>query len=85
MSTNPESIRVGDRIVTAISRWLNRRSTEEELRAELEAVDLAPLTPTQAEAVVELENELEKGERPGLEAIARETLEDVAVPERDTP
>jgi hypothetical protein len=81
MSTSPESIRVGDRIVTAISRWLNRRSTDEELRAELEAVDLSPLTPSQAEAVLELENELEVRERPAVEAIARETLEDVAVAE----
>jgi plasmid stability protein len=79
MSTSPESIRAGDRIVTAVSRWLVHHSAEDELRAQLQAVDLAKLSPEQAEAVLELQNELEVGtERPGLEAIARETLEAVA-------
>jgi hypothetical protein len=79
MSTSPERIRAGDRIVTAVSRWLVHHSSDEELGAQLGAVDLAKLSPTQAEAVVELQNELEVGtERPGLEMIARETLEAVA-------
>jgi hypothetical protein len=80
MSTSPESIRVGDRIVNAISRWLAHHSSNDELRAELEAVDLADLTSTQAEAVLELQNELDVNtERPALEMIAREALEAIAV------
>jgi hypothetical protein len=79
MSTSPESIRVGDRIVTAVSRWLVHHSSEDELRAQLQAVDLAKLSSEQAEAVLELQNELEVDtQRPGLEVIARETLEAVA-------
>jgi len=71
---------VGDRIVNAISHWLAHHSSDNELRAELEAVDLVDFTPTQAEAVLELLNELDVGtERPALEMIARETLEAVAV------
>ena len=80
MSTSPESIRVGDRIVTAISRWLAHQISDDELRRELEAVDLMDLTPTQAEAVLELQNELDVAtERPALEMIAREALEAVAL------
>jgi DNA-binding IclR family transcriptional regulator len=80
MSTSPKSIRVGDRVVTAISRWLAHHLSDDELRAELEAVDLTDFTPTQAEAVLELLNELDVGtERPALEMIAREALEAVAV------
>jgi len=71
---------VGDRIVTAISRWLADHSSDDELRRELEAVDLVELTPTQAEAVLELQNELDVGtERPALEVVAREALEAVAL------
>jgi hypothetical protein len=80
MSTSLESIRVADRIVTAISRWLAHNSSDDELRAELQAVDLVELTPTQAEAVLELQNELDVNtERPALEMIAREALEAIAV------
>jgi hypothetical protein len=80
MSTSLESIRVADRIVTAISRWLAHNSSGGELRAELQAVDLVELTPTQAEAVLELQNELDVNtERPALEMIAREALEAIAV------
>jgi hypothetical protein len=79
MSTSLESIRVGDRIVAAVSRWLVRHQSDDELRAELEAVDLTALTRDQAEAVLELRHELDVGsDRPGLEMIARETLEAVA-------
>jgi len=71
---------VGDRIVTAISRWLAHQISDDELRRELEAVDLMDLTPTQAEAVLELQNELDVAtERPALEMIAREALEAVAL------
>ena len=71
---------MADRIVTAISRWLAHHSPDDELRRELEAIDLVDLTPTQAEAVLELENELEVNtDRPAVEMIARETLEAIAV------
>jgi hypothetical protein len=80
MSTSLERIRVGDRIVSAISRWLVRHSSDDDFRADLEAVDLTQLTAAQAAAVLELRNELEVGtDRPGLEMIARETLEVVAL------
>jgi hypothetical protein len=71
---------MGDQIVTAISRWLAQDSSDDELRRELEAVDLVELTPTQAEAVLELQNELDVNtERPALEVIAREALEAIGV------
>ena len=71
---------MADRIVTAISRWLAHHSSDEELRRELEAIDLADLTPTQAEAVLELQNELDvNSDRPAVEMIAREALEAIAV------
>jgi hypothetical protein len=79
MSTSREAIRTGDRVVAAISRWLVRRTADDQLCAELDAVDLAQLKPSQAEAVLELRNELDEGkERPEAEAIARETLDAVA-------
>ncbi|MGN6429313.1 MAG: hypothetical protein ACTHNB_01105 [Gaiellaceae bacterium] len=59
-----------------ISRWLVRRRPEKELRAELDAVDLTRLEPSQVEAVHELQDGLAAGaDRPDLEAIARETLD----------
>jgi plasmid stability protein len=80
MSTSPETILMGDQLVSAISRWLAHHSTDDELRAELQAVDLEELTPTQAEAVLELQNELDVNtERPALEMMAREALEAIAV------
>jgi len=79
MSTSPEAIRTGDRVVRTISRWLVRRRPEKELSQELEAVDLTRLEPNQVEAVHELQDELAAGaDRPDLEAIARETLDTVA-------
>jgi hypothetical protein len=80
MSTNPEYTRTDDQIVQTISRWLARHISDDELRGELEDVDPRKLDPEQADAVVELRNELEAGaERPGLEAVARETVEAVAL------
>ena len=71
---------MGYRLVTAISRWLAHHSSDDELRRELEVIDLVDLTPTQAEAVLELQNELDVNtERPALEMIAREALEAIAV------
>ena len=66
MSTSPERIRLSDRLVVAIARWLANHISDDELRAELEAVDLSDFTPAQAEAVLELHNELDvTTERPG--------------------
>jgi len=80
MSTSPETIRVGDRIVSTTSRWLAEHLSDEELRADLDSVDLTLLSTDQVEAVLEFQNELDVGtKRPALEMIARETLEAVAV------
>jgi len=80
MSTSPENIRVADRLVIAISRWLTQHISDAVLCCEIEAVELVGLTPTQAEAVLELQNELDVGtDRPALEMIAREALEAVAL------
>ena len=80
MSTSPETIRADDRIVNTISRWLARHISETELRAELDEVDLDELGPDQAEAVLELRDELAGGNgRAGVEMIARETMEVVAL------
>ena len=75
MSTSPERIRLSDLLVVAIARWLANHISDDELRAELEAVDLSDFTPAQAEAVLELHNELDvTTERPVLEMAAREAL-----------
>ena len=45
-------------------------------------MDLVELTPSQAEAVLELQNELDVGtERPALEMVARQALEAIALPD----
>ena len=75
MSTNPE-----DRLVTALSHWLARHLDNEELRREIEAVDLSGLGPEQAEAVQELRQELaDPNGRGDLEMVVRETLEAIAL------
>jgi hypothetical protein len=79
MSTSPET-RADDRVVNAISRWLARHISDEELRRELDVVDRAALAPEQADAVDELVAELGAGlARGGLERAARETMEAVAL------
>lgn len=66
--------------MSTIARWLTGHISDDELRATLAGVDLTLLSPDQAEAVLEFQNELDVGtERPALEMIARETLQDVAV------
>lgn len=73
-------MRADDRIVHTISRWLARHIVDDELRAELERLDLAELAPDQAEAVLELQSELALGsDRGEMEMVARETLEAVAL------
>jgi hypothetical protein len=79
MSTSPD-VRTDDRIVNTISRWLARHLSDADLREELDRVDLDELGPDQLEAVLELRNELDVGaDRAGLEMIARETVEAVAL------
>jgi hypothetical protein len=80
MSTSPEHTRTDDRIVHTISRWLARHIGDDQLSAELDAVDIGELSPDQAEAVDELREELRNGsERPAVEMVARETVEAVAL------
>jgi hypothetical protein len=75
MSTNPE-----DRLVTALSHWLARHLDDEELRREIEAVDLSGLGLNQSEAVKELREELTNADgRGNLEMVVRETLEAIAL------
>jgi hypothetical protein len=82
MSTSPERIRLSDRLVVAIARWLANHISDDELRAELEAVDLSDFIPAQAEAVLDLLNELDvTTERPVLEMAAREALAAVGLRE----
>ena len=77
---SPEHTRTDDRVVHTISRWLARHIGDDELRAELEAVDMGELSPDQAEAVDELREELDNGsERASIEMVARETVEAVAL------
>lgn len=77
---SPEQIRADDLIVNTISRWLARHIGDDELRAELDRVDLGALGPDSVEAVDELRRELRGGsERAEIEMIARETVEAVAL------
>jgi hypothetical protein len=80
MSMSPEQARTDDRVVTTISRWLARHIGDDELRAELQAIDLDELSPDQAEAVTELRDELSNHPaRASIEMVARETVEAVAL------
>jgi hypothetical protein len=74
MSTSP------DDLVTTLSRWLARHVTDEELRRQVEAADVASFSPEQSRALAELRQELERGDGPGgLEMAVRETLEALAL------
>jgi len=76
MSTNP------DRIVTLISHWLGGHLQTDELRDRLDEIGTADLSPSSAEALEELRQELaraENGDKGQLEMVARETLEAVAL------
>ena len=81
MSTSPETAtRADDRLVTAISRWLARHVSDDELQRALEQVGPGELTADQAAAVDELRAELSEGRRRAeLEMVARETLEALAL------
>jgi len=75
MSTSPEN-----HLVNVLSHWLARHVDNAQLLRELEAVDTSALSPTQAEAVQELRDEVvSTNGRGDLEMVVRETLEAVAL------
>jgi uncharacterized protein with von Willebrand factor type A (vWA) domain len=75
MSTSPEN-----HLVNVLSHWLARHVDNKELFRELEAIDMSALSPSQAEAVQELREELVSTNGRGeLEMVVRETLEAVAL------
>ena len=75
MSTSPEN-----QLVNLLSHWLARHIDNAELLRELEAADTSALSPTQAEAVQELRDEVvSTNGRGDLEMVVRETLEAVAL------
>ncbi len=72
---NPE-----DRLVTVLSQWLARHVDDDELRREIDAVDVGALDAEQAEAVKELREQLAAADGRGeLEMVARETLQALAI------
>ena len=75
MSTSPEN-----HLVNVLSHWLARHVDNTELLRELEAINTSALSPTQAEAVQELREEVvSTNGRGDLEMVVRETLEAVAL------
>jgi hypothetical protein len=75
MSTSPEN-----QLVNVLSHWLARHIGNAELLRELKAVDTSALSPAQAEAVLELREEIvSTNGRGDLEMVVRETLEAVAL------
>jgi hypothetical protein len=75
MSTSPEN-----HLVNVLSHWLARHVDNAELLRELEAIDTSALSPSQAEAVQELREEVvSTNGRGDLEMVVRETLEAVAL------
>ena len=80
MSTSPETAgRADDRIVTALSKWLARHLSDEELLVRVNEVGTGDLAPEQARAVDELLAEFEAGEGGDREMLVRETLEAIAL------
>ena len=78
MSTNPESQRSDDQLVTHLSHWLTRQLGNDELRRKVEQIGTADLAPGGRDAVNELLAELSTavpGERAQLEVLVRETVE----------
>jgi hypothetical protein len=71
-----------DQIVSLLSHWLARHIGDAELRAGLDAAGRDGLSDDQSEALDELVAELDRGGRTtrgGLEMVARETLEALAL------
>ena len=83
MSTSPEAAqRIEDRLIAVISRWLGRHIGNEELRQSIAEAGTDGLAPSQADAVRELAEALERaeeGQRQHLEMVARETVEVLAL------
>jgi hypothetical protein len=80
MSTSPDTgIREADRLVTELSRWLAGHASDDELHAEIGRVRAERLSPAQLEAIGELREELDRGDRGSLEMVVRETLEAIAL------
>ncbi len=78
MSTNPESQRSDDQIVTHLSHWLTRQLGNDELRRKVELIGTDELAPGGRDAVNELLVELQTavpGERAQLEVLVREAVE----------
>jgi hypothetical protein len=78
MSTNPDSKRADDEIVTHLSHWLTRQLGNDELLRKVQAIGTDELPPGGRIAVSELLTELgttAPGERAQLEVLARETVE----------
>jgi hypothetical protein len=78
MSTNPESQRADDQLVTHLSHWLTRQLGNDELRRKIEEIGTDELAPGGRAAVDELLAELATavpGERAQLEVLVRETVE----------
>jgi hypothetical protein len=80
MSTSPNSPGPSDQLVSALSLWLARHLTDQQLLREVEEVDTDGLAGDQAEAVQELVQGLQAGrDRGELEMMAREALEALAL------
>jgi hypothetical protein len=80
MSTSPDTTdRADDRIVSALSQWLARHLSDDELLARVNEVGTAELGPGQAEAVDQLLAEFAGGEAGDREMLVRETLEAIAL------
>ena len=78
MSTNPDSQRADDQLVTLLSHWLTRQLGNDELRRKVEEIGTDELAPGGRDAVNELLAELPTavpGERGRLEMVVRETVE----------
>jgi hypothetical protein len=81
MSTPPEFQRTDDELVSLLSRWLNGALGNDELRKRIEQLGTEELAPGVRAAVGQLRTALANafpGEREGLEAVVRETLESLA-------
>jgi len=84
MSTSPEtrSVRPDDEVINVLSEWLAFGAGADELRLRLGAIDKSALEGEAAEAVHDLEAELEVKSANGrghLERLVRETLDAVAL------
>ena len=78
MSTNSDSRRADDELVTHMSHWLTRQIGNDELLRKLQDIDTQDLPPGGRAAIDELRGQLAQavpGERGQLEVLVRETVE----------